>query len=321
MSDLLKSLPPISLRSFLAVVDLCSSEKIRIGDSELEMGQLPKRNVIEKLKNLLYGKYHSGSSMGAEHLPVPDTEFVGLLAASHSISTTSDPDWRIVAAEDGDRYVAEKDGVYVKIDRKRHIYSSKNLEVGMLASLRLPAERPNVSPGFFSVVSGAGSPDQRAMCRFYCNLKSSSATQFLEHTTLQLEPLGIKYWLKTLNRPEYYGRRDGTVLYVDLSDRQIVCEVLVKVMASLGKGINLQTPALALHIAPGLSFACEPIVQGSTMSFGQHRCQALAEAIWDAKVGRSYGISELETHVQRVFAKRSIDPDRPYLNLAAIDYD
>lgn len=283
------------------------------------VGARSKRPTVGQMQLALYENYHSGKPVQSA-APVPDLNFVGRLRTSHRIPFSVDAGWRIVSEMGGDRYVAEKNGLRLWIDRERHIASEESPIVGELVTLRIPPNRPNVSPGFFSIVSRLGWPDPGTLGRFYCNLKSASVCEFLGRTTASLEALRIKYYIKTLDRPEYYGRRDGTVLYVNLANEKAVTNLLRAVIAELNDGPNPETPTLALPLGPGLSFAHEPLQKDShPVSFGQHRCQVLAEALWLAhKRGYSNGSKVAPLVAKKLYAA-GVDPALPYLNIGG-DY-
>jgi hypothetical protein len=287
---------------------------------KFSVGTRSKRPTIDQMQVTLYENHHSGRSTRSA-APVPDLNFVERLRASHRIPFSIDAGWRIVSEMGADRYVAEKSGLRLWVDRNRHIASDESLVVGQLVTLRVPPDRPSVSPGFFSIVSGLGWPDPDALGRFYCNLKSESVCEFLGRTTASLEAVGIRYYIKTLDRPEDYGRRDGTVLYVNLVNEEVVSKVLRDMIAELSDGVNPETPTLALPLGPGLSFAHEPLQKDlGPVSFGQHRCRVLAEALWLAHKRGYSNVSKVAPLVAKRLRAAGIDPARPYLNISG-DYE
>ena len=311
--------PPISesLRQILSTFESDHArEVIYVGGRNVETRGLPKKRVLDQLENTLYELLHAGRSVQLGP-PVSDLGFVNEIRSSHRVAFTADPGWRITAAtSEKDQYVVEKDGLQLWVGRERHVIGEENPQVGGLVALRLPPDRPNYSPGFFAIVSGAGWPESDAIGRFYCNLKSTAIREFLRRVTEVLEPLGTKYLIKTPNRPEYHGRRDGTVLYVGAADEGVVGETLGRVMTDLDGGVNPETPALALALGSGLSFAQEPPQQGGQpLSFGQHRCRVLAETFWLAHKRRYTGPAELVRLASKKLLEARIDPLRPYRNM------
>lgn len=316
-----------ALRQIVSEFRSVSPGTVYVRDRKFDADDRSRQRTVQRLQTLLYETYHSGRPAQPLTAAVPDLDFVDRLRESCRVPFTVDTGWRVVSMDEDNRFVVEKNGLRVWVDRARDVVGAQGTGLGSLVAIRIPPDRPNTSPGYFSVASGffsigTGSgrshpdaPDPNKTVRFYCNLRSSAVCAFLERTTSSLESLNIKYVIKTLNRPENYGRRDGTVLYASRADGQAVGHVLRNVMRGLGDGVNPATPALALTLGPGLAYAHDPPQEGPrTLSFGQHRCRVLAEALWRAHRRRRTEPPQLASAVTRSLLAAGIDPARPYLN-------
>lgn len=301
LMDVLRELRPVDERTF------------NLGEQQFG-ARKPKRHDITQLQRTLYELYQAGRPVRSVAV-ASHSGFVSDLVSSHCVQSTLESGWRVVIAESEDSCMVEKDGLRVWVDRHRHVVGGVTPGIGSMVSLRLPPSRPNISAGFLTVVSGKGLPDTPVLGRFYCNLKSSAVGEFLERTTSYLERLGLRYSIKTLNRPEDYGRWDGTVVYAPLEDEQSVAGALSEITFGLKSKVNEQTPAFALKLRPGLAFAQEPVQEGAQkVSFGQHRCQILAEALLETR-GQLYADTPTAaTLISEKLKAGGIDPLRPYRN-------
>lgn len=114
-----------------------------------------------------------------------------------------------------------------------------------------------------------------------------------------LDGAGLAWSLKVAAQPGMLARPDAVVLYVRDADRDAVFALLPPLA-------DLVDPAgavpLAAPLAPGMCWAEDP---GTEQSFGQQRCEVLAD-------GFAAGGDPLDA-AATAFRAAGLDPDRPHL--------
>ena len=237
------------------------------------------------------------------------------------------PGWQILAVDPQGRITASKNGLtrvfpigHYALPGPQHRgrrvpYPAANApRPGGQATVWLTRGSLQEQAGFFYVHS-ATLPDiwePSALLRLYWNLTAEGAPQAVGRLADRLDRFRIPFQLKTLSAPEAYARRaDGTVLFFQRRHYSIVARLSLDVLADLDRSHHRpETPLFTRRLAPGLALAENP---GG--SFGLHRCQALAEALWNAHhQGQSGTVGGQLTEVRRHLARRGIDLDTPHLN-------
>lgn len=180
-------------------------------------------------------------------------------------------------------------------------------------TLRVPAIRPVLSPGFLLVDGSSGRPDGAAVVRFYIQSSSPSHAVHVWRTTLSsLEALSIRYRAKVASSAGMFPRADAMVVYCSAAAEGLVRGSL---RASL-RGLLEREVAPSVFtegVASGLEFAEEPLENaGGELSFGQHRSRAFAQGIIE---GSQAGWVGAERLAKEALARNGIDPLRPWRNL------
>ncbi|MFI6049738.1 T3SS effector HopA1 family protein [Streptomyces violascens] len=268
--------------------------------------------AVAELRRVLYEMFHAGRPVGWTDAD-PDEDFLLRLGESVRVRWNSDPGWRVAGGRpDGGLWV-ERDGLRLAVDPERHLAPDAPRAVGTEVTVRMPAVRPNISPGFFSVVGSHG--PEGPLVRFYLNLPSVSVPSFLSGATEGLEAAGVRYTLKTLADPRAYGRGDGTVLYTEERFRAAVTAVLAEVLAELPVPAATALPPMTERVLPQVGFAEEPVERDgdqARLSFGEQRCDAVARVL-----ARHHGrpVHELYEPLATELAARGVDPLAPHRNL------
>lgn len=187
-----------------------------------------------------------------------------------------------------------------------------------MVPLSLPACRPAVSPGFFLVEGSRPVPYGGGLLRLYVHLASPQhAPAVLAAALSRLEDRGVRYQAKVLSQRELYPRRDALVVYLP---EQSWPELAPLAAALTGMpGTAPETSVLAHRLAPGVAVAFEPDdprPARAGMSFGQHRCAVLAEAL----VATAGGAGPLAGTLAAACAAAGIDPERPARNTSSPDF-
>jgi len=296
----------------VAAVEVHANGDVSVEGRLVALGSASRKLRLRALERALYERFHAGRSSTLQPEPYPDAGFRSALEDAVQFSWSRERDWRVVA-RDGDRVRVERDGLQLAVDRHRDLRSDREVHVGTSVELRLPPARPALSPGFFTVLSPQGAPAP-ATGRLYVNLPAGSVAAFLGGLTRRLSNVPARWAVKTLGDPSAYGRRDGTVVYVE---QRTLGEVRAGVRASLNDlpwPARADLPPLALALAPDLAYADEPVARPGqpAMSFGQHRMTTIARA---ALGPRSADGTRRARRVERILVDAGIDPTAPYRNL------
>lgn len=188
--------------------------------------------------------------------------------------------------------------------------------------VRLPTARPALSPGFLAAGSVISSEEiskpegSDVLRRVYVHVRRADRAPDVWRAVIDhLESLGERYMTKALSFPASYPRRDAVVVYLRTSDPSIHHDLARRISGMEGVGEDVS--ALAEYLAPGVSTALEPAddrLGRSGLSFGQHRCRVLAEALVDHRAGGGTR-AELYRVLVRALVDARIDPTDPSVNL------
>ena len=229
------------------------------------------------------------------------------LVAANEGTGYLEPGWRVVGDEDGQR-VVQRSGLRLWVDADE---IRDRARVGDVVSLRLPADVPAFSPGFYIARGDRGFTEgPRVLDRFYLDLRPDGAVPFARETTRRLNRAGLAFLAKVVDDPDGFDRRDAAVLTFQRADRPRAFAAAQELREAHTPFLDGGAPAMTLPLAPGLAFAEDP---GGGESFGAHRCLLLAEAAVTA-AERDLHLPEdrLEVVRQR-FAEAGTSLDAPHL--------
>ncbi|GAA1033631.1 MULTISPECIES: T3SS effector HopA1 family protein [Amycolatopsis] len=188
---------------------------------------------------------------------------------------------------------------------------------GSVVQLRLDAARPALSPGFFYVLGSQPRPRRDPTVRriFVHLTESEGAVRIWRAALAELEAARADYHGKVLSVRADYPRRDALVIYLYGESGPIETALVQRLRGD--RALGVATSVLTQRLAPGIAAAWEPVDARpgqQNLSFGQHRCFALAKALVEDALDPAAGT----TRAQRVAAEfrlAGIDPMRPDRNL------
>jgi hypothetical protein len=182
---------------------------------------------------------------------------------------------------------------------------------GAGVSVRLPKDLPELSPGFYTVVSDATDPEPAdSVVRVYWNVTRAGAPALVGTLSSRLNAKRVPFRLKVADHPLRLKRNDAAVLYLAGHAFGALVETLREIAAELRTRLEPQIPAFTLELAPGVGLA-EGDADGE--SFGFRRCALLAEGLVRA---HACGIRQTDERVDVVaarFAEDGVQIDAPYL--------
>jgi hypothetical protein len=287
-------------------------------------GEAARNYLLYDLQQQLYFDFYIRGSAAP---PQPEsrkrmsavvTPFMRELSRANRGTGYWEPGWSVLSADEA-RVVASKNGFTLWARRQDCLSDSGvDFRAGTRVSLKMPAERLGISPGFYTALSDTPRLEEEigSIVRFYWNVTPEGAIQLMGKTTSRLNEAKIAFQLKTLKDDTRYDRCDAAVLYVAKGSYRQVRLALESFYADTALHLKDGVPAFSKQLAPGLGFAEDP---GSGESFGQNRCRLLAQALFRA---HDEGRTTLAARMQMVsecFAEAALSLDAPYLNPGSHD--
>jgi len=276
--------------------------------------------VLTGLQDQLYANFYSKAaafpSFEAEHQAVSRaqvTAFVERLSEANCGAGYFEPGWE-VRRIDPARVDVGRSGLEIAVrPADCRLPENASWGVGQLVSVRMPKELRGRAPGYYIAMGDAWLPDGewRNVVRLYWNVKAEGAVDLTRSATRVLNRAGLPFQLKVVTQLARFSRCDSGVLYLRQRDYPEARRTLERLHAEIAPSLRAPVPALTKPLAPGLGLAEDP---GNGMSFGEHRCQLLADALIRAyELGKTSVDDRLRVVVER-FGDDGIDLARPYLN-------
>jgi hypothetical protein len=282
-------------------------------------GEGESKGFVESLANAIYETLYSRPCTSATTAPRVDdwTDLTMALSAANRGKGTWEPGWIVDRFDTAGSVVVTKNGVsfWVSGDGLR-AESGNAPEAGESCRVRVPNERRNESPGYYTALGDADgavnnpSGGKWRLVRYYWHLTDRIATEFVGRSTAMLNGSKIPFRLKVLSDARAYTRADAGVLYVSSHDQPALAVLLPELYSAVSAGLRRPVPMFTKRLADGLGFAEDP---GNLQSFGQHRSQLVAEALW-----RSYCRGEFDREARAAtmastFVEAGLDPLEPHL--------
>jgi len=188
--------------------------------------------------------------------------------------------------------------------------------VGSVGRLRLAKELREMLPGYYTALGDADQPEeadgsQPKILRFYWHLTAEIAPDWINELTRRFNTVGVAFHAKVPADPGAYMRADAGVLYVPLADAAAVMALVPGLHRTVSASLRPTTPMFTKRLARGLAVAEDP---GDGRSFGQHRCQLVAEGLVHAFQDGRIAFEDVTQAVAVRFAEDGLIITRPWLN-------
>jgi HopA1 effector protein family len=275
--------------------------------------------IVSALAEGLYSQLYirPGSVSRTGHDILAQRDLVAALSAANAGEGAWEPGWRTGEVDDAGQVAVNKDGLTFWVPPSGLRTTADRLEPGQLCRVRVAKELRNLMPGYYAAI-GNGDPNHQRdetgkLVRFYWHLMASGAVLFIAEVTTILNTLGIPFRVKVLNEPSTYQRADAGVLYIDKRFCHAAREAIVRIHRAVSMHLRPEIPLFTKPLAPGLGLAEDP---DNGLSFGQHRCQLVAQALWQFFT-RPEG-TRADT-LATVFRQAGLDPMYPYLEPGSTD--
>jgi hypothetical protein len=272
--------------------------------------------LVASISSSLYDRFYTQGAPRPARSSVGERSGAGSLshelAAANEGTGCLEPGWLVVDEEDG-RLVVQRGGLRLWVAADEVAGEART---GELVSVRLPADLPAYSPGFYVACGDRGFPAEapRVLDRFYLDLRPEGAVPFVRESTRRLNDAGLAFVAKVVDDAGGFDRRDSAVLAFERQERSLALAAAEELRAALAPFLDDGAPAMTLPLAPGLAFAEDP---GGGQSFGTNRCLLLAEAVVTAA---ERGLETSEDRLEAVrerFAREGTTLDAPYLGVSA----
>jgi hypothetical protein len=119
-----------------------------------------------------------------------------------------------------------------------------------------------------------------------------------------------------LSDPNVYGRADAGVLYLERPYLPRLCDMLAAVHREIAADLRPEVPLFSRPLAPGLGVAEDP---GTSLSFGQHRCQLAVRAVWASFLRGDTTPEQQAATCAEVLRAANLDPAHPHLEPGSVD--
>lgn len=185
---------------------------------------------------------------------------------------------------------------------------------GRPCAVRIPVQQWGLHPGYGMVLGEtpwpeSDSPDA-ATARVYWNVTAAGVAVLLSTATRALNRCRVRFRIKVLDRPGAYRRADASVLYLPIQEWGRAQDAIAAIHRAVRDDLVPAEPMLTLRLAPGVGFAQDP---GNGMSFGEDRCELVAQAMRSMLEQGRTDASAVGAEVETRFRAAGLDPARPYL--------
>jgi hypothetical protein len=277
------------------------------------------------LEGDLYGGLYTrpGPAPIAPTDPLAQRDLVAALSAANRGRGTWEPHWRIGEVDEDGRVAVTKDEITFWVEPSGLRLRDGKLVPGEWCRVRVAKELRGLFPGFYMAIGDPDEDDRRddeePLVRLYWHLTSAAAVTYMAEATTHLNAAGVPFRTKVVNDPSAYHRADAGVLYFGRRHYGRIRVEIARVYEAVRGGLRPDVPLFTRRLAPGLGLAEDP---RNGMSFGQHRCHLVVQALWGAFERGEVSREARAEALASAFSEAGLDPLRPYLEPHAPDvYD
>jgi hypothetical protein len=319
--------PRADIREILDAVEIRSATTFSIASERFEPASTAADDLTSRLASALYYRKYCRPTRRSVHAAGFDARrsrvFVEELSHANSGSGTWEPGWIVQAVEPDGSVVVRRRRDDLLVWARPHQYRSSDgaPAIGSVGRVLVAKELREMLQGYYMAFGDAdcgededGNPSD--IVRFYWHLTAEGARPWIRELTGRFNAAGIGFRAKVLSDPASYVRADAGVLYVERSEVARTLDLLPEIHASARTGLRSATPMFTKRLAPGLAVAEDP---GDGRSFGQHRCQLIAEALVCAFDAAAVEFSSRLQAVVKRFEEEGLSVARPWLNMRSQD--
>ena len=249
----------------------------------------------------------------------------GLIEAMSSANTTRDRwehGWKI------DQVMHHGQIVAVKGNLRRNTWAGQFLSKDGPASMPRPQaeisifyarESRSLQNGFYYAFGEMAEEQTNGfgLVRFYWNVGFDGAAKLVGQTTSRFNRFHIPFRLKCATARSQFERTDVFVIYLAKRFFGIASAVTPEIHSEVSDFLEDEVPLFSKRLAKGLSVAEDP---GNGQSFGQSRCQHLAQAVWNCYANGQQSTEGRFREFQRLLTASGINTKYPHLNANSSDW-
>lgn len=312
------------LGAIVEAVEIQAADRFSIlGETfEVPSGDGGVSAMAPPLANMLYQRMYCRPERGLSGF-AGDTRarrvFVDNLSKANCGTGTWEPGWVIETLENDGMLVVHKQRddltLWAQPEQFRPLHGRRNV-VGSVGRLRLGKELREMLPGYYTILGDADQPTDDVgspvdIVRFYWHLTAETSPLWIREITRRFNEAGVPFHAKVQSDPSAYFRADAGVLYVARADLVSAMALLPGLHLAVARHLRQPTPMFTKQLARGLAVAEDP---GDGRSFGQHRCQLVAESLVCAFENRKTAFHDRTGAVAARFAEEGLVLARPWLN-------
>jgi hypothetical protein len=276
---------------------------------------------LSALEGDLYsGLYTRPTRTGAPADFLAQRDHLIALSAANQGRGSWEPGWQVVGLEPDGQFAVRKDDITFWVGPDGLRAQTGTPQPGEYVRVRVAKELRNLLPGYYCAIGDGdqddapGAPAPRV--RFYWHLTARAAVPYMAAITRCLNEREIPFRTKVVSDPSRYGRADAGVLYLERCHTSRLVDALAAIHREIAADLRPEVPLFSRPLAPGLGVAEDP---DSSLSFGQHRCQLAARAVWASYTRGDATAEQQAATCAEVVRAANLDPLHPHLEPGSVD--
>lgn len=287
----------------------------------------PSRDFVKVLSAYLYEFAYSRPFR--RQLPAPEaldlSTDLGLIEAMSAANATRERwehGWKIEQVRHHGEIAASKGNL------RRNVWPGQFLSKDGPASVPRPQaeislfyarESRSLQNGFYYAFGEMAEEETKGfgLVRLYWNINFDGAARLIGETTSRFNRFHIPFRLKCATARSQFERTDVAVTYLAKRFFGIATAVVPEVHAAVSDFLDDDVPLFSKKLAKGLGVAEDP---GTGESFGQSRCQRLAQAVWNCYVNGQQSTEGRFREFHRLLTASGINPRHLHLNAGSSDW-
>jgi hypothetical protein len=315
--DLLEVLDAVKIESARRYVVLGESRDVPESDAAQVSGQAGVSGPVQAIARDVYDRLYVrplGPASWSHAELLASREMVAGLSAANTGRGTWESGWAVRRIEEDGQVVVSHDGIDFWVSVAGLRVADGKIWPGAGCRVKLAKELRGLSHGFYMALGDEdedadGGEATEPIVRYYWHLTSRAAVPFIATATSLLNAARIPFRAKVLSDPEAYHRADAGVLYIRRCFQGRAGPIITRIYSSVSPHLRAQIPLFTKWLARGLGFAEDP---AGPVSFGEHRCQLVASALWESFQRHETDREARVSAVAEVFARQGLDPLRPH---------
>lgn len=159
--------------------------------------------------------------------------------------------------------------------------------------------------------------EQLGLVRLYWNVSFEGAPRLVRLVTSRLNRFHVPFRMKFATARGQFARTDVSVVYLAKRFFPVTAELMHDVHPHVEDALGEDVPLFSKRIAKGLGVAEDP---GTGESFGQSRCQRLAQSVWNCYRRGEQSTDARRAEFRRLLQESGIDPEHTHLNAGSLDW-